>query len=471
MFTFANPELADEFDEDESASSQQASSDSDSSQGSGSPSPKKQKRGKRGGKRVRDSKAHKAKKAAAIPRFTGSMIAHNRKRKPSEKRQVVIKSAKAIKATFPPGTKFGGYKTRQCKLNSLLNKYPINSREHEFVTKNVDKIQQAVFESSKLHEHVGNFMNFDVLRRVKENEAFPNFDELATFTEYFRLVCDKPNIEEDEDKFMRKSAGMYKALNPTLELPPTRYTNQIRNECARQYMTTFANNIVMNQGNRVVSRVMHEHGLNKQQAMTLVTKAFSVAYCAQHATEEELDKFETLKDWCPHLPFDEAVTERYMADCFLTSMAVLEYCEANNLKLFSVVPLKSDFIMENIWLNPTTLYNIYQRLTPDDRRWLVARAMLNPDPEDDARKLARELQHFHASPSSAINEALGGTKTVYKFYFSLMFDWRKYEKPNLKFDATNGYAASPLYCLCVPVNASSKSTTRLPLGCRWTLTM
>ena len=116
--------------------------------------------------------------------------------------------------------------------------------------------------------------------------------------------------------------------------------------------------------------------------------------------------------------------------------------ETRGRRLFTLAPLKGDFVEVNITLNSTTLINVFAQMTPEERLNVLHAV----DVDDD--ELNELVVCAILKPAHTITAKILAFKAFSRACLALFFNTRKYERGTVKFDGsvkTNGYTACVLF--------------------------
>ena len=154
------------------------------------------------------------------------------------------------------------------------------------------------------------------------------------------------------------------------------------------------------------------------------------------------------KEWCGQFPLD---TKQVAANIpFFTKLTykILVYLESvppledgkcrRGLKLFAMAPLKSDYVQDNITINPTTLCDLLASMTPQSRCDLLHGM-------DIADIECREgvIKTLQKEKNYTMTMDMLQEKEFHRVLFELIFDTKPYERKGMVFAnsiKTNGYA-------------------------------
>ena len=211
---------------------------------------------------------------------------------------------------------------------------------------------------------------------------------------------------------------------------------------ARQMVTNFENQLMMETPKRLIRYVRFKYGLGtKYQAEGFIKSCF-VGYLTLN--EEQME----FREWVKFYPFCEKDQTSpilfHTQHFFQLSYEMLMYFEALNedtkgRRLFTLAPLKGDYVAVNITLNSTTLVDLMAQLKPEERYDLLCAVDLL-----EYCEVNESIVKAMLSNNKTIGRELFSTQEFSKACFNVLFKTQPFERKQVKFDysiKTNGYTA------------------------------
>jgi transposase len=334
------------------------------------------------------------------------------------KREVTV-SNKKVKITLEEC-----HTTIKMKLGSFLKYSTLTQPFLQTITSNIKELSYIQYLACM-------FINFHWLRLLEEDK------ELPVLNQSFLLKCciivtdtERTNADGELVISFEQFQSLYNFTKPKNE-----YLGNFICALSRQMYTNLVNHIVMNTNPHMIKYVRFKYQLkDKQDAIYFINQTFSNTY-------PKIKDYSDFQEWCKYDPFYDKNIENNMNHFIKLSWDMLKFQEplperTKGKKTFTLFPLKNDYVASSILINKTTIYNLLQQMGIENRGVLLRQL----DSEDEELKTA--LQNKNHTISHTL------VQKVYEQIFHVFFNYKKFERKNVKFDFslyTNGYAICPLF--------------------------
>ena len=291
--------------------------------------------------------------------------------------------------------------TIKLKLKTLL---VVHSTNESFDKSFKHHIQHVVDNLTLVQQLASDLLNYHLLRLLREDIPLPELDQT-----FFGRVCTivTDTNRDNKDGELSNSFQHLRALNPDMVLLVNENMNDFLSSLPRQTMTNFKNHVVMNTRSHVIRYVRFRYALvNNFLAELFVKQCFTNGVVL---TEDQQD----FKQFCEFYPFDEQqVGGRF--DYFLNlSFRILEFLEiipqeTQGRKLFTIAPVKGDWVASCVTINQTTLLNIFAMMTMEHRQFLLETMYLTNQNDPD---LDNFMDEHVKTPKYTITKAMLSNKS------------------------------------------------------------
>ena len=230
--------------------------------------------------------------------------------------------------------------------------------------------------------------------------------------------------------------------------PVNQHMGHFISSLARQMMVNFDNQLALEFPKRIIRYVRFKFGLAKYQAEGFVKSCFT--------NNLVLNKEQTeFRNWVKFYPLDPIQIPFNDHHFLKLSLEILEYLDSvdegtKGRKLFTLAPLKGDYVDVNITINSTTLLDLFALWTPEKRYELLCWV------EVDDVELNELIVKAMFNKNKTITREMLSQPEFSKECFRILFNTKQYERANVQFAhsiKTNGYTA----CLLMEIAKKEES--------------
>jgi len=245
------------------------------------------------------------------------------------------------------------------RLNSLVT---TDSFLNPFHVAFLNVIESTVDNLSRIQFLASDLINFHLLRLLTLNLPLPTFNQ-TFFGRCCIIVTD--TARDNKDSELLESFNQFRSLYPDYVVPRNNHMGHHMSSLARQMMVNFDNHIALNIASRVIRYVRFKYNLTRSASETFIKQCFTTGVILSSDQVE-------FKAWCIHYPLDPLQINKHTAHFVTLSFQILKYLEdleegTKGRKLFTLAPIKGDFIRCNITINSITMINLFALLTSDNR--------------------------------------------------------------------------------------------------------
>ena len=318
------------------------------------------------------------------------------------------------------------------KLNTIMSKDTFLA---PFRSNFLVAIDHTVRNMSRIQYLGSEFANFHLLRLIEHDLPLPELNQ-CFFGRCCAVITDTQRVNLDPE--IINSFAQFSLLRPSFERPQNAHMGTFISSMARQMLTNFENQLMMEVPKRLVRYVRFKYKIEtKYQAEGFIKSCF-VGYLTLNQDQMEF------KDWLKVYPFaenDQISQIPFHTEHFLKlSHKMLMYFESleegtKGRQLFTLAPLKADYMAVNITINSTTMIDLMAQLTPDVRHDLLCSIEIKDIEVNEV--LVKAL----LSKNKTIIPELLSNVEFSNACFQVIFDVKKFERERVKFDysiKTNG---------------------------------